>query len=57
VFAVSSYAESSPVAAALREGFANVRVEPVDFDKLVCDVEHNWLLLANEREHERRRAA
>lgn len=49
VLAVWSYAESSPFAAALRDVFADVRVEPVAFENVVVgDGETNWLFLAKD---------
>lgn len=47
VLAVWSYADSSPFEVALREVFADVRVEAVDFENVVVgDAETNWLFLA-----------
>lgn len=49
VLAVWSYAENSPFAAALRDVFADVRVESVDFENVVVgDGETNWLFLARD---------
>jgi len=47
VLAVWSYAESSPFAEALREVFANVRVEPVTYENLLIDQQRtDWLFFA-----------
>jgi spermidine synthase len=49
VLAVWSYAESSPFAEALRETFAEVRVERVAFENRAIGVfEMNWLFLARD---------
>lgn len=48
VLAVWSYAESSPFAAALREVFANVRVEPVSYENQLIDQQRtDWLFFAS----------
>jgi spermidine synthase len=47
VLAVWSYADSSPFEVALRDVFAEVRVEAVDFENVVVgDGETNWIFLA-----------
>jgi spermidine synthase len=47
VLAIWSYAESSPFAAALRETFQEVRVEPVTYWNLLADREEtDWLFFA-----------
>lgn len=48
ILAVWSYADSSPFEVALREVFADVRVEAVDFENVVVgNAETNWLFLAS----------
>jgi len=47
VLGVWSYAESSPFAAALRETFREVRVEPVEFkNRFVGELQTDWLFFA-----------
>ncbi len=47
VFAVWSYAESSPFADALREVFEQVRVEPITYDNRLIDQQQtDWLFFA-----------
>jgi spermidine synthase len=48
ILAVWSYADSSPFEVALREVFADVRVEAVEFENVVVgNGETNWLFLAS----------
>jgi hypothetical protein len=50
VLAVWSYEESPPFAGALREAFATVRVEPIEFENtLIETVETDWIFIGHDR--------